>query len=217
MSRIAPHRVEVSGVTRRTWTAAALAALALVAAAVPAAAGSSVTSRKLYAYELGCGDAPGRLIERVRDYHPGCSDDAPVPAAGIPFREVTREPVGYTSDRGPRPLLLDRTRPVTGQVAAESWYHVVADVGVGQVTWDLVLWGLPARGRAVELGRTTVSATALPGQEQVSALFRIPLGAAARAPFPQVRLDVVQRGLNAGMTARRLADQTWLVLPLRAR
>jgi len=203
-------------VTRRTWTAAALAALALLAAVTPAAAGGA-TSRKLYAYELGCGAAPGRLIERVRDYHPGCSDDAPVPAAGIPFREVTRTPVGYTSDRGPRPLLLDRNRAVTGQVAAESWYRVVADVGVGQVTWDLVLWGLSASGRAVELGRTTVSATVLPGQEQASAAFRIALGNAARSPFPRVRLDVVQRGPNVGMTARRLADQTWLVLPLRAR
>jgi len=207
--------------TRRRAASAglALAVLLLGGASVPAS-GAAPTARKLYAYQAGCGPEapPGRLLERVRDYMVGCSGEGvPLPAAGIPFREVTRTPVSYTSEPGRRPVRLDRTRPVTGRVAAESWYHVVADVGVGQVTWDLVLWGLPLVGRPVELGRTTVSATVLPGQEQATAAFRIPLDARASRAFRQVRLDVVQRGANVGMTARRLADQTWLVLPLRAR
>jgi hypothetical protein len=32
-----------------------------------------------------------------------------------------------------------------------------------------------------------------------------------------VRLDIVQRGANVGMSARRLAEHTWVTLPLRRR
>lgn len=210
--------------TRRTWTAAALAAVALGGiATLPASAGSAL-SQRLYAYDDGC-TATGELVPTVHGYTGGCGYLGGLPAveagaalgradlAGVDLDSTTR----YLSEPARRPVLLDRTRAVSGRVAAESWYRLVADVGAGQVTWDLTVWGVPSRGRPVELGRTTVSAVVLPGQEQVSAAFRIPLGSAARTPFRQVRLDVVQRGPNVGMTARRLADQTWLVLPLRAR
>lgn len=197
--------------------------VALGAAAVPAAATGAGT-QALYAYDEGC-TPTGELVPTVDGYTRGCGYVGGLPGveagatagraelAGVDLDSTTR----YVSEPARRPVLLDRSRPVTGRVAAESWYGLVADVGVGQVTWDLTLWGVPARGRAVELGRTTVSALVLPGQEQVSTAFRIALGSAARASFRQVRLDVRQRGLNVGMTARRLGGATRVLLPLRAR
>lgn len=208
-----------------TALCSALAVVLLVAAgaALPASAGAPL-SRRLYPYQDGCGNdaGPGRLLPTVRGYTRGCSGDVPVPNGGLPAREALSlagqdTAIRYLSNPGKALVLLDRSRAVTGQVAAESWYYPFADAGLGEVTWDLRLRGITPAGGTVDLGSTTVTATVLPGEEAVSAPYRIVLASAARTAFRQVRLDVVQRGLNVGMSARRLGDDTWVTLPLRAR
>lgn len=208
--------------TRRTAVVALLGTLAVLGATAPAgtAGPTPASSRTLYAFQEGCGDGPPRLVPVAYDYAHGCGFVGGLPGAEVQHLAGTApvlaaQTYGYLSDRWPVPLRLDRNRPVTGQVAAEGWYPV--GFGAGQVTWDIRLWGLPARGRPVDLGRTAVSATIRPGDTAVTAPFRLVLPPHGAGPWSAVRLDVHQRGLNAGMTARRLGKHTRVVLPVRSR
>lgn len=193
----------------------------MLGAVTPSAA--TPATHRLYAYQRECYSGPARLVATPRDYSPGCGY-----AGGLPVTEVgatlgrddlagvdADSTARYLSDPVRRPWRLDRTRAVSGRVAAESWYRLLADVGVGEVRWDVALWGITPAGRAVQLGATSVTALARPGDERVSAPFALRLPAAAAQPFRAVRLDVEVRGLNVGMSARRLGDGTWVALPIR--
>lgn len=192
-----------------------------VCVALPAQA-AAPAQRTLYAYQPGCGVGPARLLPVVRHTTPGCGY-----TGGLPGPEVGHAVGGdvlgidltfryrYASEVARVPLVLDRSRPVTGRVAAEGWYADAGlEGGVGQVTWDVQLLGVTTGGASVLLGADTVSATVLPGTATVSAAYRIKLPATVR-PLRQVLLDVSQRGVNVGMSARHLDGATRVVLPLR--
>ncbi len=207
-----------------TRTAFCLAAAGLTLSATVALADdaprTTATSKSLFMAQEGCGSTaePGRLEPKPQaDSADGCGT-----IGGLPLNEVAHqdeEDLGptaedYTSTSKLVPFVVDASKKVKGQVAAESWFGAG---GVGSVTWDVSLRGTTAAGKIVDFGTTTVSADAAPGENDVFAPFELAIPRAASGQtFKRFVVSVALRGQNIGMSAKKLSGDSYVVIPAKA-
>ena len=182
---------------------------------------TTATSRTLFMAQEGCGTTAeaGRLeIKAQADGADGCGT-----VGGLPLNEVFAQDEAdfgsiaddYTSTAKLVPFMIDGTKKVTGQVAAQSWVGAGAG-GLGTVTWDVHMAGTTAAGKVVDFGTTTVSAPAAPGTDEVVAPFTLSIPASAVGQtFKQFVVSVGQRGQNLGMSAKKLSGESYVVLPVK--
>lgn len=176
---------------------------------------TSDKSATFFLRQEGCGaeQAPGRLEPKAGgDSATGCGT-----IGGLPLNELAGNPKAFsTKDKG-MPINLDPSRKVTGQVAAGSWVGSGTG-GAGLVQWDVSLVGTSATGEKIDFGATTVSATAAPGQDVVTAPFELTVPARANsAAVKSLVLEVLQRGAHLGMSAQQLDGDAYVVLPTRGK
>ena len=176
---------------------------------------TSDKSATFFMRQEGCGaeQAPGRLEPKAGgDGATGCGT-----IGGLPFNEIAGSPKPFSSSGKGLPINLDPSRKVTGQVAAGSWVGNGSG-GVGLVEWDISLVGTSATGEKIDFGATTVSATAAPGQDVVTAPFELAVPARANsAAVKSLVIEVLQRGANFGMSAQQLDGDMYVVLPTRGK
>lgn len=175
---------------------------------------TTTTSSTFFLRQDGCGAeaGPGRLEpKRGADSATGCGV-----IGGLPLDEVASAPEPFTTVGKGVPVTLDAARKATGQLAAGSWYGVGLG-GVGTVAFDVALSGTTATGEVLELGATTVSGSATPGEDVVLVPFAIDLPDEAKgAVLRTVVLEVTQRGAHVGMSAKQYDGDSYLVLPTKA-
>ena len=203
----------------RTARLALVLALALtgatgLAAHAEKAPRTTTASSTFFLRQEGCGATaePGRLDpKRGTDGATGCGT-----VGGLPLAEVDGTPEPFTSTGKGLPITLDAARKVTGQLAAGSWVGNGSG-GLGEVAFDVALVGVTASGATLDLGSTTVTGTATPGEDVVLVPFSLDVPAEARnAVLKGLTLEVLQRGANVGMSAQQLDGDSYLVLPTKA-
>lgn len=186
-----------------------------VAAHAEKAPKTSDKSATFFLRQEGCGaeQAPGRLEPKGGgDGATGCGT-----IGGVPINELAGTPEPFTTSGKGLPLNLDASRKVTGQLAAGSWYGAGAG-GFGEVAFDVALVGTSATGQKIDFGSTTVSGTALPGEDVVLVPFELAVPATAnKAALKSLVLEVLQRGANVGMSAQQLDGDSYVVLPTRGK
>lgn len=169
------------------------------------------TSKTLYLSQEGCGTTAeaGRLEPKVQaDSADGCGV-----VGGLPFNEVASSPEDYTATKKVGLVKLDAKKKITGQLTAESWYGVG---GVGTVTFDVALIATTTAGKKIDFGSLTVNGSASPTAIDVYVPFSFtPPASAAGATLKTIVLSVTQRGMNMGMSAKKLSGDSWLVIPTR--
>lgn len=172
-------------------------------------------SATFFLRQEGCGaeQAPGRLEPKGgSDGATGCGT-----IGGLPFNEIAGSPKPFTTSGKGLPIDLAPAGKVTGQLAAGSWYGVGAG-GLGEVAFDVTLVGTSATGEKVDFGSTTVSGTALPGEDVVLVPFELAIPKrSSSAAIKSLVIEVLQRGANVGMSAQQLDGDSYVVLPLRGK
>ena len=195
--------------------ALAVSAATGLAAHAEKAPKTSDRSATFFLRQEGCGSTAevGRLEPKGGgDGATGCGT-----IGGLPFDEVFGEAEPFATSGKGLPLNLDPTRKVTGQLAAGSWIGNGTG-GVGQVTFDVALFGTAANGEKLDFGSTTVSAAAAPGKDVVLVPFELKVPArASSAAVKGLVLEVLQRGANVGMSAKQLDGDSYVVLPTRGK
>lgn len=176
---------------------------------------TSDKSATFFLRQEGCGaeQAPGRLEPKAGgDGATGCGT-----IGGLPFNEVAGSAKSYSSNGKGLPIDLAPTGKVTGQLAAGSWVGNGSG-GLGQVAFDVALVGTSATGEKLDFGSTTVTGTALPGEDVVLVPFELTIPKRSNsAAIKSLVLEVLQRGANVGMSAQQLDGDSYVVLPLRGK
>jgi hypothetical protein len=182
---------------------------------------SSATRQTLFMAQEGCGTTAeaGRLETKAQaDTADGCGV-----IGGLPLNEVIAQDEAdfgsiaddYTSTAKLVPFMIDVSKKVTGQVAAESWIGNGVG-GAGTVTWDVHMTGTTTAGKVVDFGVTTVSAPAAPGTDDVVAAFTLSVPRSATGlTFKRFVVSVGQRGQNVGMSAKKLSGESYVVIPVK--
>ena len=185
-----------------------------VAAHAEKAPRTSDKSATFFLRQEGCGaeQKPGRLEPKAGgDSATGCGT-----IGGLPLNEVAGTPRTYTTSGKGLPINLAPSGKVTGQLAAGSW--IGFGVGAGQVTFDVALVGTSASGETIDFGTTTVTGTATPGEDVALVPFELEIPArSSSAAVKSLELEVLQRGVNLGMSAQQLDGDSYVVLPLRGK
>lgn len=176
---------------------------------------TSDKSATFFLRQEGCGteQAPGRLEPKAGgDSATGCGT-----IGGLPFNELLGSAEPFTTSGKGLPINLDPSRKVVGQLAAGSWIGNGAG-GAGEVAFDVALVGTNAAGEKLDFGSTTVTGTALPGEDVVLVPFELAVPAtASKAALKSLTLEVLQRGMNLGMSAQQLDGDSYVVLPTRGK
>lgn len=169
------------------------------------------TSKTLFLSQNGCGTTAedGRLEPKVQDD----SADGCGTIGGLPFNEIAGSGRDFTSVASMKPFKIDAAKSVTGQVSAKAWS---LPGGVGSVDFDIALSGTTSAGKTVDFGTVTVSAPASPTQSVVSVPFSLPVPAAAKGlVFKKFVFNLLQRGMNVGMSAESLNGTSYVVFPAK--
>ena len=176
---------------------------------------TTATSASFFLAQEGCGATaePGRLVPKATTSSAtGCGTIGGLPLdEAISYVEDAYEP--YTTTGKGLPVKLDASKKITGQLAASSW--VGAGAGAGQVAFDITLTGVDITGKTIDFGATTATGSITPGEEVAVAPFELTIPGAATKPMKSLTLEVFQRGMNVGFSAKQLDGESYLVLPTK--